>query len=238
MFRKKIIDPLSADGPRLLSAAASLLLMMMSLPPGLVGQPSEEFLGLPPASKQIDSSKKFAGLSPEERKDLQEMMLVERFLSLQPDRLTEVRKSIELIQKMSPAEKERIRQQIRKFRGMPRGERDKLHAKWSAVSHERRNMMRNRFLSMSEEDRRAERDKLKNMTHEERRHYFRKNYGKIGDIPKMPPPPPPPPLYNLSVSEPLSTVGDTDAHSDNEEPESTSAESPAAVDADAEKEDE
>ena len=51
------------------------------------------------------------------------------------------------------------------------------------------------------------------------------------------PPPPPPPLYSLSVSEPLSTVGDTDSDSDNAESASgEKTESPAVVDA--EKEDE
>ncbi len=239
MFLKKIIELSSTDSPRLLSTTASIILMMTGLPLGLGGQPSEEFLGLPPTLNQIDPNKNperiFAGLSPEERKGLQEMMLVEKFLSLQPERLVEVRKSIELIQKMSPAEKERIRQQIRKFRGMPRGEREKVHARWSAVSTERRKMMRNRFLSMSEEDRRSERNKLKNMTHEERLRYFRETFGVHGDKPKMPPPPPPPPLYSLSVSEPLSTVGDTD--SDNvESANGVKTESPAAVDA--EKEDE
>ncbi len=181
--------------------------------PVLNGQPKEEFLGLPSGSiskediDQEDPTRKFAGLSREERKGLQEMILVERFLSLPPERLSEVRNSIELIQKMSPEEKERIKQQIGKFKRMPHVERKKMHDRWSAVSEERRTKMRNHWLNMSEEDRRAEREKLRTMTHEERRWYFRETFGAPEEMPPPPPPSAPPPLYSLSESEPLSTIG-------------------------------
>ncbi len=219
----------------LVSATAGMVLLI-GLPVSLSGQSSEDFLGLPPIAGKTapdeNRTRKFAELSPAERKSLQEMMLVERFLSLPPERLAEVRNSIELIQQMSPEEKERIRQQIKKFRRMSSGEREKMHARWSAVSTERRNMMRSRFLSMSEEDRRAERDKLKSMTPEQRHQYFRETYGEPGDKSKMhPPPPPPPPLHSLSVSEPLSSVGDsTESKTANGE----KAASSAAIDAEKE----
>jgi len=195
MRPKDSIWPYSGRKPRCLLALAGLV-VFAGLP--LSGQPDNEFLGLPPidTGNMIEGKPTpgFSEFSNEERKSMQEMILVERFLSLPPERLTSVRRSIEQIEKMSPEEKERIKRQIQRFKRMGAQQRVQIHRKWNSLSMEYRSKMRNHWLSMSEEDRRVERSKLKSMTPEERRRFFRETFGE----PRKKPVPQP---YSLSVSE-------------------------------------
>ncbi len=183
----------------------------------LSGQSDHDFLGLPPVDtgKMVEVEKPpspgFSELSKEERKSMQEMILVERFLSLPPERLSSVRRSIELIEKMSPEEKERIREQIQRFKRMGAQQRVNIHRQWNSLSTEHRSKMRNHWLSMSEEDRQNERSKLKSMTPEERRHYFKETFGEPKNEPAVAITPP----YSLSVSEVISSEGDPAEQAEN-----------------------
>ena len=83
------------------------------------------------------------GVHPAERGDaeksvpgndrLQDMMLVDRFLRLPPERLSHMRQTLERLEKMSPDEKESLRQRIQQFKRMHPREQTRMYRNWERV---------------------------------------------------------------------------------------------------------
>jgi hypothetical protein len=70
-----------------------------------------------------------AGLEPGERTK-REQMILERFLSLNPDDLARIRQIIEKIEALSPEERKAMREKIRQYWRLDQPRREKMLEKW------------------------------------------------------------------------------------------------------------
>jgi len=100
--------------------------------------------------------------------------MLERFLDMPPERLAQIRETIERVESMSDEEKERMRDQIAEYREMHQNKRRKLLEAFERVPKEEREEMRDYWNSLSPEERKEQRQKLREMSPEERKEW-RKN---------------------------------------------------------------
>ncbi len=100
------------------------------------------------------------------------MEMVERILNMPPERLHQMRRTIEDIERMSPVEKERLQQKLRRFRHMPEHQRSQLLQRWNGVPHTDRMRLRQHWSGLTAEERERERVKIRGLDPEQRRAYF------------------------------------------------------------------
>lgn len=108
---------------------------------------------------------------------MHQLIMIERFLDMPPERLAEIRATLERVEAMSPEEKDAMRKRIAEFRrlppekrhkisqaleNIPEAERRKIHAYWKSMSPEERRKKREAFQNMSPEERAAWREKIIN----------------------------------------------------------------------------
>lgn len=101
-----------------------------------------------------------------------EARMLNHLLSMDQAQLTELRQTIERIEKMSPEEKQLLRQRIGKLQDMPPERVEALRERFEAIPKETRDAMRDKWQSLSPEERREWRQKLRDMSHEERADTF------------------------------------------------------------------
>ncbi|MGJ8640292.1 MAG: DUF3106 domain-containing protein [Opitutaceae bacterium] len=104
----------------------------------------------------------------------QETRLLQHLLEMNNEELSNLRLTIERIEKMTPEEKNVLRGRIGKMRKMDPRRVDEMREKYQSIPEETRKAMRERWTSMSREEREAWRDKLAEMTPEEREAIFEK----------------------------------------------------------------
>ncbi len=121
-------------------------------------------------------------LSPADRKRMRDMVMLDRLLSLPPERLSHMRTTIERIERMSDDEKHDLREKIREFKRLNPNQRTRLHRQWEGIPKETRSLLRQHWQDMSQEDRRAERLKLQHMNPQERRKYHHELLMRLRDI--------------------------------------------------------
>ncbi len=140
-------------------------------PPGGDIPPPPEFIPPPPEFIPPPPPKETPSIEERDKK-LEELQLLERFLNLPPDKLTQIRLTIEKIEKMDPAEREQLRENIRKFRLMGPARRQDVRRHLKAIPAHERALMRQYWLELSPEEARAEREKRREMNGRERYEYY------------------------------------------------------------------
>ncbi len=119
-------------------------------------------------------AKNFNDLSPaEQKKKIQEMTMLDRFLRLPPDKLRRIRQTIEKIENMSSEEKENLRNQLQAYKRLHPRQQEDLRKRFDSIPSEERAIMRQRWLQMTAEERIAERRKVQHLSPEERRQFHR-----------------------------------------------------------------
>lgn len=104
----------------------------------------------------------------------QELHVMERLLTLPPEKLAEMRQAIERIEAMSDAEKAELLAQIREIRQMQAPERRKIMERMRMESPEEREIIRRYWMSLSRDDAMALRQKIRTMTPEARQAFREK----------------------------------------------------------------
>ena len=112
-------------------------------------------------------------LSPVDGKRMREMALLDRLLSMPPDRLSHLRQTIERVEGMSPEEREDIRSKIRHFRRLHPTMRSRMFRNWEELPEETRTLLRRHLEVMTHEERRARRLQLESMEIRERMKYHK-----------------------------------------------------------------
>lgn len=116
----------------------------------------------------------FAALSPaEQKKKMQEIAMLDRFLKLPPDKLRRIRQTIEKIENMSFEEKEILRNQLQAYKSLHPRQQEDLRKRFDRLPSEERAIMRQRWLQMTAEERIAERIKIQQLSPEERRQFHK-----------------------------------------------------------------
>ena len=137
-------------------------------------EPISEFI---PENGMAVSRQRLAERRPDARprRRLQEMdmEMVEQILKIPPERLHQMRRTIEDIERMTPREKEKLQHHLRRFRNMPKDQRSQLLQRWNGVPDNHRMRLRQHWSSLSGEERERERSKIQGMNPEERHAYFR-----------------------------------------------------------------
>ena len=106
--------------------------------------------------------------SPVDRKRMAEMALLDRLLSMPPERLSHLRQTIERVEGMSLEEREELRKKVRHFRHLHPRERSRMFRNWEELPKETRTLLRRHWEGMSHEERRARRHELESMEIRER----------------------------------------------------------------------
>jgi hypothetical protein len=146
------------------------LVLSLALP--LEAQPGRDLRPHPAGGRGSAPDRNHADKPSEGKDGMQEMMLVDRFLRLPPERISHMRQTLERLEKMTADEKESLRQRIQQYKSLHPREQSQLHRNWERVSSEHRERMRQRWREMSEKERRLEREKVQKMSAEERRDYY------------------------------------------------------------------
>jgi|GEM_PF-700153 len=101
-----------------------------------------------------------------------ESRLLQHLLEMDDAQLTSIRQTIERIEKMSPEEKQKMRERIGKMHDMPSGNVEAMRQKFKKIPQEQREAMRERWIEMTPEERAQWRDKLRSLSPEERKAVF------------------------------------------------------------------
>ena len=128
-------------------------------------------------SAQDDSSAARSGSDarrqkPEGSNHQREMRNLERFLMLPPEKLAEMRRTIETIEKMSPEERDAMRRRIEEYRKMNPNMRQRMKDSLGDIPPGDHRFLRRHFFLLTPEQRKAEHKKINNMTPEKRRAYY------------------------------------------------------------------
>ena len=146
------------------------LVLLLALP--VEAQPGRDLRPHPAGSRGGAPERNRTDMPSEGNDGMQEMMLVDRFLKLPPERISHMRQTLERLEKMTADEKESLRQRIQQYKRLHPREQSQLHRNWERVSPEHRALMRQRWQEMSEEERRLEREKVQKMSADDRRGYY------------------------------------------------------------------
>ncbi len=153
----------------LLGSTASLCLAQDKPPAGPSHFPQDREAPLP--YLQDESGAK----PPPSAEDLQQDLMCERlevlekYLSMSPEKLARIRGVIERIEQMSPEEKAEMRARIHEMRAMDPDRRQRYMKYQEEISWEDHMILRQYFGSLSREERRAMREALRDMNEDERR---------------------------------------------------------------------
>ena len=101
-----------------------------------------------------------------------EMRNLERFLMLPQEKLAEMRRTIETIEKMSPEERDAMRRRIQEYREMHPNMRRHMKKSLSDIPPGDHRILRRHFFLLTPEQRKAEHNKINKMTLEKRRAYY------------------------------------------------------------------
>lgn len=93
-----------------------------------------------------------------------ETILIKQLLEMPPEKLSELRQTIERIEKMSPEEKERMRAKVETFNRMDSEKREQLRQRYSEIPKETRQQMRKRWIEMQPEEKRALFERMKDLS--------------------------------------------------------------------------
>ena len=132
----------------------------------------------------------FRDLSPQERqRKINEMTMLDRFLRLPPDKLRQIRLTIEKIENMPLEEREALRNQIQAFKKLHPRQQEDMRRRFDSMSLEDRELMRHHWLGMTHEERINERRKMQHMSPQERHRYHREiiHRARENQIQKRPP---------------------------------------------------
>ena len=101
-----------------------------------------------------------------------ETRMLQHLLQMNDAELTNLRQTVERIEKMSPQEKAQLRERISKFDNMAPGKVAAMRKKFDAIPKEQRETMRKRWMEMSPEQRAEWRTQLNAMSPAERKALF------------------------------------------------------------------
>ena len=101
-----------------------------------------------------------------------ESRLLQHLLQMDDEQLSNIRQTVERIEKMPPEERKKMRERIGKMQEMPPEKVEAMREKFKAIPPEQRDAMRQRWMDMPHEERMEWRNKLKNMSPEERKAAF------------------------------------------------------------------
>jgi len=130
-----------------------------ALPPDM-RPPRFEREGMPKAGPEMDESGR------------NEMAMIERFLSMPPETLAKIRRTLERIEAMSTEEKEQLLERVRDFRRMDEKRRRDLMSQFRGMDRGQGRVLARHLFSMPAEDREAEIKKIRAMEPDERRAYM------------------------------------------------------------------
>ena len=122
---------------------------------------------------QPSSSEQDELRSPVDRKRMREMALLDHLLSMPPERLFHLRRTIERVEGMSPEEREELRRKVREFRHLRPSDRVRMIRNWEELPQETRTLLRRHWEALSHQDRRARRLQLESMEKRERIKYHK-----------------------------------------------------------------
>lgn len=93
-----------------------------------------------------------------------DMVVLDRLLTMPPEHLARIRRAIEQIEAMSPEEREALRDRLRDFRHIDPEERQKIRERWRAMSPEERResireMRERRWQDVFEQPKEAQKEK-------------------------------------------------------------------------------
>lgn len=111
---------------------------------------------------------KHQAFGDEDREEAMQLAMLERFLNMPPEKLAEIRETIEQVEAMSEEEREAMRQQIAEYRKLRFEKRRALLDAFRKVPQEEREQMREYWQSLSPEEREQKRRTLREMSQEER----------------------------------------------------------------------
>ena len=101
-----------------------------------------------------------------------ETRMLQHLLQMNDAELSNLRQTVERIEKMSPQEKAQLRERISKFDNMAPGKVAAMRKKFDAIPKEQRETMRKRWMEMSPEQRAEWRTQLNAMSPAERKALF------------------------------------------------------------------
>ena len=131
---------------------------------------------IPENGREVSPQRHFErhpGGSPRRRLQEMDMVTVERILNMPPEHLHRMRRTIENIERMSPVEKEKLQQRLRRFLHMPEHERSQILQRWNGVPHTNRMRLRQHWSHLTPKEREQERIKIQGLDPKERRDYLR-----------------------------------------------------------------
>jgi len=125
-------------------------------------------------SERPDRPRQPQGESPQQNRTKVggESRLLQHLLEMDDQQLSNIRQTIERIEKMPPEERQKMREHIGKMRNMPPEKVEAMRERFKAIPQEKREAMRERWMNMTPEERMEWRDKLKDMSPEDRKALF------------------------------------------------------------------
>ncbi len=112
----------------------------------------------------VPSTKDDKSASPEIKK----MYMLEKLLDMPPEKLTELKQSIERIEAMSLEEKDALRKRISKFKKIDPAKQNEMRKAFENIPPQEREKLRKHWKDLTPEQRQAEATLIKNMTPAER----------------------------------------------------------------------
>ncbi len=101
-----------------------------------------------------------------------EMRNLERFLRLSPEKLAEMRRTIQTIEKMNPEERDALRRRLEEYKNLHQNMRQRLKGTLGDIPPGDLRYLRRHFFLLNPEQRKAEHNKINGMTPEKRRAYY------------------------------------------------------------------